>query len=127
MNRNNWDDERLQIVIAYLLRTGVLIAAGIVATGGLLYLARHGGEHLNRRAFYAEPSDLRSVGGVLRGVGAFHGRDIIQFGLLVLIATPIARVALALYEFARRRDLTYVVITLIVLSLLLYSLTVGQL
>jgi uncharacterized membrane protein len=126
MNRNDWDDQRLEIDIAQLLRTGVVVAAGLVAAGGFLYLARHGGEHLDRRVFHGEPSDLRSIGGVLRGVGALQGLDIIQLGLLVLIATPIARVALALYAFARQGDRTYVVITLIVLSLLLYSLTIGR-
>jgi uncharacterized membrane protein len=46
----------------------------------------------------------------------------IQLGLLFLIATPVARVAFSVYAFMRERDKTYVIITLIVLAILLYSL-----
>ena len=53
---------------------------------------------------------------------AFHGQAIIQFGLLLLIATPVARVAFSAVAFASRGDYMYVVITLIVLAVLLYSL-----
>jgi uncharacterized membrane protein len=50
-----------------------------------------------------------------------HGRGIIQLGLLLLIATPIARVAFAAYGFARQRDWMYVGIAAFVLSVLLYG------
>ena len=50
----------------------------------------------------------------------------IQLGLLVLIATPIARVAFSLVAFALQRDRIYVIVTLIVLAVLLYSLTGGH-
>lgn len=43
-------------------------------------------------------------------------------GLLLLIATPVARVILTLVVFAIRRDRTYTWITLAVLAVLLYSL-----
>ena len=59
------------------------------------------------------------IGGVL----ALDPRAVIQLGLLLLIATPIARVAFSLLAFIRQRDRTYVVITAIVLAVLLYSLT----
>jgi len=48
---------------------------------------------------------------------------VIQLGLLLLIATPIARVALSLVAFVKQHDRTYIVVTTIVLVLLLYSLT----
>lgn len=53
---------------------------------------------------------------------AFHGRGLIQLGLLLLIATPIARVTFSVFAFFYQRDGKYVVFTLIVLGLLLYSL-----
>ena len=46
-----------------------------------------------------------------------------QFGLLLLIATPVARVAMAVVGFALERDRLYVVVSLIVLTVLLLSLT----
>jgi uncharacterized membrane protein len=67
------------------------------------------------------------VPGILRE--AFHGRGrgIIQLGLLLLIATPVARVAFSVVGFALERDRIYVGVTLIVLAVLMYSLLTGQL
>jgi uncharacterized membrane protein len=45
-----------------------------------------------------------------------------SLGILLLIATPVARVIFTVFAFAHERDWTYVVVTLIVLALLLYSL-----
>jgi uncharacterized membrane protein len=47
---------------------------------------------------------------------------LIQLGLLLLIATPIARVGCSIVGFAIERDRMYVAFTLIVLAILLYSL-----
>ncbi|PYT34851.1 MAG: DUF1634 domain-containing protein, partial [Acidobacteria bacterium] len=53
------------------------------------------------------------------------GRGIIQLGLLLLIATPIARVAYLVYAFARPGDRLYALIALIVLLLLTCGLAMG--
>ena len=45
-----------------------------------------------------------------------------QLGLLLLVATPMARVVAALVGFVRQRDLVYVVVSSLVLATLLYSL-----
>ena len=47
---------------------------------------------------------------------ALRGKGIIQFGLLLLIATPVARVAFSIFGFAEERDRLYVVVASIVLS-----------
>jgi uncharacterized membrane protein len=52
---------------------------------------------------------------------------VIQFGLLLLVATPVARVVFAMVAFARQHDYMYVIVSLIVLIVLLYSLTGGTL
>jgi uncharacterized membrane protein len=44
----------------------------------------------------------------------------------VLLATPVARVAFSVYDFARQRDYLYVVLTLIVLGILLVSLFLNR-
>ena len=87
-----------------------------------LYLVRHGAEPPRFAQFRSEPENLRTIAGILEQVFAFHGRGIIQLGLLMLIATPILRVAFATYAFSRMRDWRYVVVSLIVLALLCYSL-----
>lgn len=105
-----------------LLRAGVSLAALVVLVGGLLYLARHGHERPAYDTFRGEPSDLRTSSGIIRGAFQLRSREIIQFGLLLLIATPIARVAFAAYGFARQRDWLYVGISAMVLCLLLYGI-----
>jgi uncharacterized membrane protein len=51
-----------------------------------------------------------------------RSRGLVQLGLLLLVATPVARVVLSVFAFARQRNPTYVVLTLIVLAVLIYSL-----
>lgn len=118
-----WMDE----VIGRLLRAGVLIAGLVVLAGGALYLLRHGHERPAYGVFQGQPADLRSVSGVLADLPTLRARAIIQLGLLLLIATPVARVVFALAAFALQRDRTYVVVTSIVLLALLYGLFWGRL
>jgi uncharacterized membrane protein len=117
-----WTDERVAELVGKLLRLGVLLAATVVAGGGLLYLARHGSEPVGYHVFRGEPRALRSVPGIVSSVTGLGARGIIQLGLLLLIATPVARVALSAIAFMLERDRMYVIVTLIVLATLLYSL-----
>lgn len=118
-----WTDQRVEDIVAILLRTGVLLAAAVVFCGAVIYLARHGHEPADYRMFRGEPTDLRSISGIIGNAVGLRGRGIIQLGLLLLIATPVARVAFAVFGFAAERDRMYVIFTLIVLAVLLYSLT----
>ncbi|HEY6905099.1 MAG TPA: DUF1634 domain-containing protein [Candidatus Acidoferrales bacterium] len=116
-------EKRLEELIGLLLRTGVALAATVVLAGGIFYLTKYGGLKPDYRIFRGEPSDLRSIGGVVGDAASLHSRGIIQLGLLLLIATPIARVAFSVAGFASERDWLYVVITLVVLAVLIYSLS----
>jgi uncharacterized membrane protein len=112
----------MEKIIGDLLRAGVLLSALIVACGALIYLIRHGHSPADYRVFHGEPTDLKNVRGILRSAFKLRGRGIIQLGLLVLIATPVARVAVSVWGFAAERDRMYVAFTLIVLAILLCSL-----
>jgi uncharacterized membrane protein len=120
--RKGWTDERVNQIIGDLLRIGVTIAALVVLAGGIAYLIGHGADTPAKRIFASEPMALRSVPVIVRGALSWHSLELIQFGLLLLIATPIARVAFSVLAFALQRDRTYVIVTLIVLSLLMFSL-----
>ncbi|MGA9625980.1 MAG: DUF1634 domain-containing protein [Bryobacteraceae bacterium] len=120
MQRN---EEQTDRIIGVLLRIGVITAASVVLAGGLWYLARFGTLIPNYRTFHGEPQDLRSVAGVWKGVLALRPRSLIQFGLLLLIATPIARVAFSVIAFAVERDRLYVAFTIVVLMVLVWSLS----
>jgi len=60
--------------------------------------------------------------GVFTGLGALRPIAFAQLGLLVLIATPVVRVATSVVAFATERDWLYTAITLVVLGILLVSL-----
>jgi len=118
-------DQRMDQIMAILLRSGVSLAASLVFIGGIVYLSRHDLPAINYRVFQGEPRELRTVSGILREAVKFHGRGLIQLGLLILIATPVARVLFSVVAFLYERDWTYVGITMIVLALLCYSLFGG--
>jgi len=120
-------DQRMDQIMAILLRSGVLLAASLVFIGGVVYLSRHDLPTINYRVFQGEPQELRTVSGILREAGKFHGRGLIQLGLLLLIATPVARVLFSVVAFIYEKDWTYVAITMLVLTLLCYSLFGGGL
>jgi len=115
-------DKRMDEFIGLLLRSGVLLAAAIVFAGGVTYLAGHPVSASSYHVFEGEPKSLRTISGILGEAKALKGRGLIQLGLLVLIATPIARVTFSVLAFCFQRDWKYVFFTLIVLGLLLYSL-----
>lgn len=119
---SNWTDQRIEDIVGNLLRTGVFLSALVVLAGGIIYLIRHGQSPVDFRVFRGEPADLRSLHGIIRSTFHLHSRGIIQFGLLLLIATPVARVALSIFGFAKERDRTYVLLTFIVFLILSYSL-----
>ncbi|HET6577218.1 MAG TPA: DUF1634 domain-containing protein [Gemmatimonadales bacterium] len=117
-----WTEHEVELLLGRLLQVGVALAAAVVLAGGAMYLVRHGGARPHYGTFVGEPEELRSVTGILHAVAAMRGRAIIQLGLLLLIATPVARVAFSLVAFLRERDRAYVLITSFVLALLLVSL-----
>ena len=120
-------DARMDRIIGNLLRIGVLLAAVVVSAGGILYLTLHGTEMPDYKVFRGEPADLRSISGIVKGAWSLHINGVIQFGILLLMATPVARVAVAVIGFAIQRDRTYVVVALIVLAVLIYSFFGGNL
>ena len=118
----NLKDADVQQAVGTLLRAGVLLAAAIVVVGAAIYLWRHGGAVPDYRVCRGEPFSLDQLGGVVRHAFAGDGRGLLLLGLLVLVATPVARVAFTAVAFAFERDRTYTLVALLVLALLLKSL-----
>ena len=112
----------MEVILGNLLRSGVIFSALVVLWGACIYLYRHWREMAEYKIFRGEPSDYRTIPGVIQSALGGHGRGWIQLGLLLLIATPIARVAFSIVGFSIERDRLYVGFTLIVLVILLYSL-----
>jgi uncharacterized membrane protein len=117
-----WTDQRIETWVGVLLRTGVLLAAAVVFAGGILYLAQNRGPRPNFHQFHGEPARLLRLTGIAHGVASGDARSIIMLGLLLLMATPVARVGMCIVGFAFERDRLYVVVSSVVMAILLYSL-----
>jgi uncharacterized membrane protein len=119
-------DRRVELLIGRVLQAGVLVAAVVIITGVALMLARGGGG-APPSAFHVfhGVSPLASVRGIVQGALVRDGRAVVALGLVLLVATPVARVALTLVAFVLQRDRLYVGLTAVVLALLLYGLASG--
>ncbi|AKG20633.1 DUF1634 domain-containing protein [Calothrix sp. 336/3] len=124
------NEEQLENLLSNLLKYGVLLASAVVLFGGIIYLVHQWHQPAKYSFFRGEPEQFSSPMGVVKAVfvdgdslkEALHERAIIQFGLLLLVATPILRVIISLFAFIRMQNFIYVVITLLVLTCLGYSL-----
>jgi uncharacterized membrane protein len=120
---HGWTDQRVEQIVGNLLRAGVLTAAGVVLVGAALYLAQYGATVPDYEKFKGEPPGLRLVPEIAADALTLDGKAVIQVGILLLLATPVARVAFSVVAFALQRDRLYVLVTLLVLAVLLFSLS----
>lgn len=115
------EDLKMEIAISRMLRAGVSAAAFVVLVGWILYLWQTHGVESDYLHFHGIPSPADRFTPVFEGVRHLNSRSIIRLGILLLIATPIMRVAFCVYSFATQKDKVYVVVSCIVLTVLLYS------
>jgi uncharacterized membrane protein len=109
-------DFQLEQIMGNLLRVGVVLAAAVVLAGGVWYLTANGRARTDYRTFHSTPETMPWTQGLSGPLAT------IQIGLLILIATPVARVVFSMVAFGLERDKVYVGITLVVLAILAYSL-----
>ncbi len=116
------NDKQVEILIGQVLRAGVLLSCFVTVIGLGLFLLHHATATPNYHVFHSVSAPLRSVVGLIPN--AFHGDPmaIIQLGVLLLIATPVARVAFLVGAFAMERDRMYVFVSGLVLVILLGSI-----
>lgn len=118
----DYSDRDLETAMGNLLRFGVLLSACIVLAGGIVYLVRHGHEEPAFRSFSGEPKQFTNLQLIFEYALKGSGRAIIQLGVLVLIATPVARIIFSITGFIKEKDVLYTGITLFVLGVIIASL-----
>jgi uncharacterized membrane protein len=119
-----------EIVISTLLRVGVIVSLFVILAGLALSLIHHPKYLHSRDALKEILSPQRPAWHTLKGLASglreFRGEAIIMLGLLLLIATPVLRVAVSIVAFFFERDWTFVAITAFVLAMLILSFVLGK-
>ena len=124
--RTRFKDTDMQVVIGWVLRIGVIVSISIVFFGGISFLSRYGHEVVDHRKFTGIPDFIQTFGGIIHGIFTFRGQAIIQFGIILLIATPILRVIFSTIGFVLEKDKLYVFISLLVLLIIFASMLSGH-
>ena len=121
---------RVEIVISWVLRIGVVTSLAVVVAGLVLIFARRPDLFSSTTALHeftqrgvAFPHTLAAVS---RGASRMQGEAIVAIGLLLLILTPVVRVAVSILAFLYQRDRIFTFITLTVLIILLMSFVIGR-
>jgi uncharacterized membrane protein YfcA/uncharacterized membrane protein len=103
------------LIISSILRGGVLLSVVVILVGiAGVYIS------LPRAALPATFPD--TLPAVLSGSLQGNPLAIVILGLLILLATPLARVTVSIAAFAIERDRLYIIITSIVLTILLFGI-----
>ena len=113
-----------ELMVSVVLRTGVIVSAAVIVVG-IIMLVFHGLAGLTggiATAMNFPPT----FGAVLSGVAKLDPVSVITLGLLLMIITPVTRVAVSIIAFAMERDWRYVAITTVVLIVLLVSFALGK-
>lgn len=118
-------DKDIQQLLGKQLRFGVILSSVIVMVGGIVFLIRHGSEMPEYTQFTGVSDGLNNLSGIIEGTLAGKGRDIIQLGVVLLIATPIFRILFSVIGFLMEKDYLYVCITLLVLGIITFSMVGG--
>jgi uncharacterized membrane protein len=115
--------------ISVILRIGVGASLLLITAGTLLSFLRGGygtGRSELGRLTGNGGAFPRTVSWFTDGIRHLDGQAVIVAGLLLLIATPVLRVAVSIAVFAKEKDRTYVLICSAVLLLLLISFAIGR-
>lgn len=121
---------RVEGAISTILRTGVLASLALVVAGIVVTFVRQPDLVSSPQAFapvrHGTAVFPHTLGAIFSGVRHLEGQAIIALGLLVLVATPVVRVAVSILAFVYQHDRLYVKITSVVLFLLLLSFFLGH-
>lgn len=120
-----WQDKDIEAALGNLLRWGVIFSSVIVLTGGIIYLWQNGTARPDYHSFHGLLMPFHNLPEVIKEASTGNGLAIIQSGVVLLIATPVARVIFSIIGFAKERDWLYIFIAFIVLAIILTSMLLG--
>jgi len=117
------EKERMELTVARLLNLGLLLSTLVIVSGGVLLVIEQGATPIDFKNLHGQALTLASVPSIVVAAATLDARAVIEIGLLLLVATPIARVALSIFLFLKKADYLYVGITGAVLAILLFAVS----
>lgn len=108
----------VELIIGKILRIGVVVSAIVIILGIVLYFVNGG-------TGYADGEWPQRFGVMFQGVVQGKSYAVIMLGIFLLILTPVLRVVVSIYAFAKERDILYVYITTAVLIILIFAMVFG--
>ncbi|AKP67625.1 DUF1634 domain-containing protein [Companilactobacillus ginsenosidimutans] len=108
----------VELIIGKILRVGVIVSAAVIVIGILLYF-------FNGGAGYPNGEWPRRFGVMFQGIAQGKSYAVIMLGIFLLILTPVLRVVVSIYAFAKEHDRLYVYITTAVLIILIFAMIFG--
>lgn len=124
MNKD-WQDKDIEIILGNILRWGVILSSVIVLIGGIIYLSHHGGSSPDYETFRGLLMPYHNLSNICDGILRLEGEAIVQLGVILLIATPIARIVFSIVGFIGEKDVLYIFIALLVLCIITASMLLG--
>lgn len=121
---------RIELLISNLLRFGVVTSFLLIVGGTILSFVHHPAYLTSAQALQhlTKPGAAfpHTVAEVIAGLQQWRGQAIVTLGLLLLIATPVMRVAISVFAFIYQKDRLFTFITLAVFGLLILSFVLGK-
>ena len=122
MNKKETTREEMmavEVVIGKIMRIGVLLAAGVMICGFILFL-------VPQTSGYPGQTFPTTLAAIITGVGQLKAYAWMMAGIYLLILTPVLRVVVSIYAFIKENDLLYAKITTFVLLILIISFIIGH-
>jgi uncharacterized membrane protein len=120
---------KVELLLSMILRTGVVVSLAVILIGTVVRFSHHH-DYLDSPpptdTLLTSQSFPRTIPSVITGVEGWRSDAIITVGLLLLILTPVLRVAVSILAFAYQRDMTFVLLTSFVLVMLILSFLLGR-
>ncbi|MDR0268246.1 DUF1634 domain-containing protein [Paenibacillus sp.] len=109
----------VELAVSRWLRVGVVISAAVIILGLVLFF-------ISGNSGYPADYYPHNLPEIFSGTIQLKPYAVITTGLILLILTPVLRVAISIWVFVREGDKLYVIITSIVLFILIVSLALGK-
>ncbi|MBB3131629.1 putative membrane protein [Paenibacillus rhizosphaerae] len=117
--RQEKDILEVELAVSRWLRVGVVLSAAVIIAGLVLFF-------IQGSSGYPGSSYPHNLPDIMSGIASFKPYAVITAGLILLILTPVLRVAISIWVFVREGDKLYTGITTLVLLILIISFILGK-